>query len=368
MAGLNIKYIINEPTAAALYYAYKSGEKLSGTYVIYDLGGGTFDVSIIIANGSDIEILSSEGVSRLGGKDFDDKLIEIVREKFKEETGKDLNREDYDLNDAEEDKKSLSKRDNIKISTGRGAERTTISISKNEFEEAISTLIAQTEMLCESAIDQANLSLSDIKDIFLVGGSTRIPFIQKSVEKVFQKKPVSLHNPDEVVSLGASVYCGYRTSKENLNPVQESSIKRIKIQEITNHFFGTIAVEQDNETQKVSLSNSILINKGEKIPCARSSIYRTISENQTKIKCEVTQSSSSEKDPKFVNTIWSGNLDLPPNRPANQEVRITFSYDENQIMKCSFLDVNSGKETSIDLNMNKESEKNELDIEKLFVS
>ena len=368
-SGLNIKYIINEPTAAALYYSYKSGEELSGNYAVYDLGGGTFDISIIKSEGKEVEILSSEGVSRLGGKDFDDKLIEIVSSKFKEKTGKELKSDDYTYYDAENDKKSLSKRDSITISIGRGIDRAQISITREEFEKSISTLVAQTEMLCESALEQANIDASEVQNVFLVGGSTRTPLIQKSVEKVFKRKPVSFHNPDEVISLGASVYCGYKTDKKNLNVIQKASIQNIKIREITNHYFGTTILDVNQDTNEPSLINSILIKKGNKIPCSKSNVYHTVSDNQLSINCEVTQSSSEEKDPKFVNIIWKGQLELPEGRPAGQEVRVTFSYDENQIMKCSFLDVNSSKEKSIDLNMKKQDSSEEDDeIGKFFVA
>ena len=365
LAGLNIKYIINEPTASALYYAYKSGQDLSGHYAIYDLGGGTFDVSIIKASGKNIEVLSSEGVPHLGGKDFDDKLIELVRKKFKEQTGNELREDEYNYGDAEEDKKSLSKRDEINISLGRGADRVQIYIRKNEFEVAISSLVTQTEMLCESAMDEVKLTTNDIQEVFLVGGSTRIPFIKTSVEKTFNKKPLLTHNPDEVVSLGASVYCGYKTNQQNLNPIQKAFIDKVKIQEITNHFFGTIVLGE--EMEQIVLKNDTLIKKGDKIPCSKSRMYHTVKDNQSKINCRITQSGRDETDPKFVNIIWEGDLDIPSGRPAGQEVSVTFSYDENQIMKCSFLDVNSGRQKSIDLNMDKRNKVEEKGIEKFLV-
>ena len=366
LAGLNIKYIINEPTAAALYYAYdKSSQDLSGYYAVYDLGGGTFDVSIIKASGQDIEVVSSQGVSSLGGKDFDEKLIELVKKKFKEQTGRELNESEYDPEQAEEDKKSLSKRDEVNISLGRGADRVRIPIKRDEFQIAISSLVTQTEMLCESAMEEVALTPNDLQEVFLVGGSTRIPLIKKSVEKIFNKKPLSTHNPDEVVSLGASIYCGYKTSQKNLNTIQKAVIDKVKIQEITNHFFGTIIVGE--EMEHLELQNDILIKKGEKIPCSKSRIYGTIRDNQSTINCQITQSGRAETDPKFVNIIWKGELDIPSGRPAGQEVNISFSYDENQIMKCSFLDVNSGRKKSIDLSMSTINKIEEKEIEKFLV-
>ena len=184
---MSVKNIINEPTAAALYYAYSSGEELNGTYAIYDLGGGTFDISIIKVQGSDIEVINSDGVSKLGGDDFDAKIIEMVQSKFKEQTNKTLDDEDFTKNDAEDHKKTLSARDktNIRIASPNG--RATIEITREEFENSISTLIAQSEMTCENVLDEANLSVDDINEVILVGGSTRMPCVRESVEKVFKK-------------------------------------------------------------------------------------------------------------------------------------------------------------------------------------
>ena len=195
-AGLNVKNIINEPTAAALYYAFHSGRELDGTYAVYDLGGGTFDVSIISVHGKNVKVLATEGVSKLGGDDFDKVLQKIVSTKYKKEIGSDLDPEDYNLIDAEDDKKSLSRREVIKVSLRSAGGRASFEVHQKDFEEAISSFIAQTEMLCETAIDDADLVPSDISEVFLVGGSSRIPCIQKSVERVFKRTPVSFANPD----------------------------------------------------------------------------------------------------------------------------------------------------------------------------
>lgn len=366
MAGFNVNHIINEPTAAALYYSYTSKEKLSGNYAFYDLGGGTFDVSIVKIFGDDIKILASEGVAKLGGRDFDKKLQEVVFKKYKDKTGDNLPEEEYDLNKVEEDKKSLSKRESIKLSFGRGSDRVQILITKKEFETAISALVTQAEILCESAVKQSGLDISDIKAVFLVGGSTRVPFVRESINKVFKKEPISRDNPDEVVSLGASVYCGCKTDQVNLNPIQKAHIQKVDLQEITNHYFGTIVVRGSFEDRKYEKINAILISKGSKIPCSKSETFETIRDGQSNIECEVTQSSHEEIDPSFVNIIWKGDLELPQNRPAGQKILITYSYDSNQIMNCEFLDVASGIKKTIDLNINKKNGQNK-DLKKLLV-
>lgn len=132
-----MKYIINEPTAAALYYAFHSGRDLDGTYAVYDLGGGTFDISIIKVSGKDVEVLSTEGVSTLGGDDFDRALQNLVAEEYKKETGSNLDKEDYEIISAEEDKKSLSRREEVKINVRSSGGRATVTISRKAFEESI---------------------------------------------------------------------------------------------------------------------------------------------------------------------------------------------------------------------------------------
>src|SRR5690606_14695229 len=149
-AGLKIRNIINEPTAAALYYAYKTGSDLDGIYAVFDLGGGTFDVSIIQARGKNVEILSSDGVSRLGGDDFDKAIREIVKNKYQTLTGKEPETE-ISLSVAEKIKKHLS----LKEGTKQSIDGVTIEITKEEFESQISSQLAQIEMLCENAMDDA---------------------------------------------------------------------------------------------------------------------------------------------------------------------------------------------------------------------
>lgn len=362
-AGLNIKYIINEPTAAALYYAFKSGEELSGIYTVYDLGGGTFDVSIIRVDGQDVEVLSTNGVSRLGGDDFDSAILKLVQEKFKEKTGDDLQEEDFTKNDAEEEKKSLSKRDKVTVRVNRQL----IDITREEFEEAISALISQAEMLCEATIEEAEIEISDIKGVFLVGGSTRIPAVTESVKRVFDQEPVSSVNVDEVVALGAALYAAYKGDKSELSSVQKTAIQKIKVGESTSKCFGTIAVMDNQVTNQEKLMNSLLIRKGDKIPCSVTESYYTIHDGQESVSCKVTESSAPETDPRFVKVIWEGDLELPAKRNAGQEIKITFSYDENQIMKCSFIDVASKREKSINLSMASSAGDSKSGIDKFMV-
>ena len=362
-AGLTIKNIINEPTAAALYYAYSSGEELNGVYAVYDLGGGTFDVSIIKVEGSDIDVITSDGVNKLGGDDFDDILIEIVKGKYKEETGKVLDDEAFTKNDAEVNKKILSSREKTSIMLSSTKGRGKVEITRKEFEDAISSKIAATEITCENALEEAELSSDDINEVILVGGSTRMPCVKSSVEKVFKKKPKTFGNPDEAVALGAALYVAYKADPSSLTPLQRKAISKVNIADVTSKFFGTNVLDMTSTQGQSEVFNDILIKKGEKIPTSVVRDYSTVHDNQTAIQCTVNESNTDEKDPEFVTEIWNGVLELPAGRPAGQPIKVTFNYTENQTMACTFLDVQSGKKKEIDLTADNANTKTELDID-----
>jgi molecular chaperone DnaK len=362
-AGLDVKYIINEPTAAALYYAFKRDEELSGIYAVYDLGGGTFDISIIRVDGQDVEVMATNGVHKLGGDDFDAALQKLVQRKFKETTGEELEWDDFTKNEAEEEKKSLSKRKQVTVRVAKQM----VDIKREEFEEIISTFVTQAEMLCEATIAEAGIDVGDVKDVFIAGGSTRIPIVNESIKKVFHQEPTSSVNVDEVVALGAALYAAYKGDQSKLSTVQQNAIKKIQVSESSGKCFGTISVTTNEARGEMELTNSIIIKKGEKIPCSITQSFYTAYEGQEGINCKVTESTAAETDPRFVNVIWEGSLDLPPNRPENQEIKITFSYDENQVMKCSFVDVGTGKESKVDLTMTAPNADTTSEIDKFVV-
>ena len=225
LAGLKVENIVDEPTAAALYYAFKGGVELKGHFAVYDLGGGTFDVSIIKVEGQNINVLASAGIQKLGGDDFDVCLQKIVKKKFKDEHDEKLDETNYTITEAEEDKKSLSKREKINVR----ANKKIIGVTRAEFEQEISSLVSLSEMLCESILNETNLTAKDIQEVFLVGGNTRIPLVEDTVKRVFGKTPVKSDNVDEVVVLGASLYAAYKPYPSNLNLAQKEVVDKIKV-------------------------------------------------------------------------------------------------------------------------------------------
>ena len=363
-AGLNVEFIINEPTAAALYYAYQGDDAYGGYYAVYDFGGGTFDISVVKIDGQEIDVIATNGVSKLGGDDFDEELIKLVFSKYKDLTGDDLEKEDFTKTDAEEEKKSLSKRDKVVIRVNKKI----IEVTKLEYEEKIEGLIAQAEMLCETTVDEANIKISDLNGVFLVGGSTRTPSVLKSVKDLFQQEPISTVNVDEVVALGAALYAAHKGDKSNLSPIQKKAIEKITVTESTSKCFGTLALTFNESRNIQEMQNMTIIRKGEKIPVKKTDSVYTVHENQEMLSCKVTESVNEETDTNFVKIIWEGDLELPPGRPEGQEIQVTYEYDQNQMMKCSFLDVGTNKKSEVDLSMSKKDGiSSESEIDKFLV-
>jgi len=352
-AGLKVEYYIEEPTAAALYYATDTA--LDGKYLVYDFGGGTFDVTLIEAHGNNITVLYQDGVQQLGGKDLDHALLKIIGEKFRVKTNDDFDAVDcnFDKLAIESAKHSLTSKDKTSIrlvSAKHGP--IAIDLSRDEFEAGISHLVSQAEMACEAVLrcgkppeqTSEHVKKSDIKEIFMAGGTSRVPAMQASVERLFGKKP-KVKNPDQAIAMGAAIYAAHKASGGTLNMLQARAVANIDVALIAPHFFGTTVLNEDNS----GVHNDTVISKGNKLPCREERIYYTSRDNQTKLDCDVSQSAMEEKNTEFVSKIWEGDLELPSGRPAGQPIKVIFAYDINGTMQCSFEDMKTGKITKVDL-------------------
>jgi len=359
-AGLKLANIINEPTAAALYYAYSGKLKEAGLYAVFDLGGGTFDITIAQFDGKSVDVIWSDGIARLGGVDFDEALQMVVKEKYEELTGekvseKHMNHEGFDLHRIQDLKHSLSRREKVSIFV-KGQ---VIEVTREEFESKISNFVTQVYLCCENALDGADIEARQLDGVILAGGSTRIPIIRQTVQRLFGKEPLSIANVDEVVALGAALYAGHRTDHDVLTKLQQASATEMKVQDVANKHFGTRALNDlgwgpdfSNDPKPI---NSIIIKKGTPIPCSMTEKYFTVAENQTEINCTITECDHEEEkfDPRFVRIIAEGDLKLPHGRPSGQEIRVTYKYDINQIMHCYFEDIESGKKKEITIDLMK---------------
>jgi len=356
-AGLDVLKIINEPTAAAL--AYASSGQSAGTVLVYDFGGGTFDASVVRINSDkDIEVLCSNGEKQLGGHDLDLALAEHLSELFQSQEGVHLLR-DGDANTrhrvieaAEKTKKTLSR---MEVHTGipltyRQGASITCEVTRETFEDLISTHIEKTMMCVELSLAEAEIEAAAIDDVILVGGSTRIPAVERSLVELFGKPPLKSINPDEAVALGAAIQAAILLKDEADLPNEViQSMSDFTLSDVAHHSYGTACVEDIFGTGKLDERNDIIIPKGTKIPCSVTKYYQTVSDNQTEINCRVTQGEGEIID--FVDVWKSGVLQVPPGRKAGCEIVVTYSYDANEIMSCEFKDAESGKVTDFALDL-----------------
>lgn len=335
IAGLNVLRIINEPTAAALAYGLdkKEAEKI----VVYDLGGGTFDVTVLETGDNVVEVLATGGNAFLGGDDFDNALIDFLVSEFKSESGIDLKSDVMALQRlkeaAENAKKELSSamETNINLpfitADATGPKHLTKTISRAKFEGLIENFVSQTISKINEVIKDANVSKSDIKEVVMVGGSTRVPLVQEEVKKAFGKELNKSVNPDEVVAIGAAIQ----------GAVIKGDVKDVLLLDVTPLSLGI-------ETLGGVMSK--LIEKGTTIPTKKSQTFSTAEDNQSAVTINVLQGEREfARDNKSL-----GNFNLEGIMPAPRgvpQIEVTFDIDANGILTVSAKDKASGKAQNI---------------------
>ena len=351
MADIEVIELINEPTAAVLHYASLPGVEVGGRVMIFDLGGGTFDVTFAEVKNKKVDVLTSRGDKYLGGKDFDWEIAKLIKKKYHDIHKVDIdieNNKEY-IQKAEEVKKILSVKNkaSTNIDGPKGLQQ--IEITQEEFEESIQTYIEKIKMLIEEAMDASGMKPSRINQTLLVGGSTRIPIITKVLTKIMGKPPIKGVNVDEAVVCGAAIYAGLKTEKKKLSTEQQEALKDVNLTDVCNFYMGTLAYVTDPLTNRKVVANTIIIDRDAKLPVSVTKRYTTIVEGQEQLECSVTQSEGPEENKEFVNVIHNEMLNLPKGRPANQPIDITYSYDESGKMHCMFTDVESGNSHEIEL-------------------
>lgn len=347
-AGFNLgnDALVNEPTAAAIYYASTSPTKLKGKYLIYDFGGGTFDATILDVDGDDIKVLTSMGVQRLGGKDLDEKLIGLIGQKYTKLTNAEFRGKETMAEvqltrwEIEQFKMTLSTRERVSVPLKTDSGTLRVEVTRNEFNEAISTLITQAELAVDTALDNAKLEAKDLAGVFLAGGSTLVPAVAQSVERHLNIKPIS-RDPVGSVALGACMYAAIR-NKTKLSGAQTVAVGAKKVQDVTPHFFGT--TYRDRASRKLMVET--IIAKDRPLPCTETKSFSRGVQQGDSITIRITQSGSEQTDPDFVDIIWDGELKGLPLVQDDNEIKITYTYDTNGVMQCTILDVLSGKSLS----------------------
>ena len=351
LAGLNVIGIVNEPVAAALYYA--TTQNVNGRVLVYDLGGGTFDVTVLDVDGRKINIVCSQGDHALGGVDFDKKIIELFEEAYRKEHKTDLIQNEQDRakyeDEAEDVKKTLSRRNSVRKILYGSAGSVRVEITRQQYEKAIEALIARTEILIEVALEEAKSKVSDIQKVLLVGGSTRMPIVQHRLKEKFGFDPEIAVNVDECVALGAAIHAGLTLLRDKPKKVSAgiaAGLKEVRLRDVCNHSYGTICAPIDEETGRHVIRNSIILRKNTPLPCEATQTFYTMSDGQTELQVAITQ--GEDEDPDFVNRIATEIFKLPPNRPANQPIHVRYSYDVNQRMHCQFIDEESGRTLEVE--------------------
>ena len=349
-AGFVVKHIINEPTAAALAFGINN-LKTEGKVLVYDLGGGTFDVTVLEMIEGSLDVIASRGLDRLGGKDFDEKIVDQIINEIKTEHDIDLSRDLTAMarikDAAEKAKVMLSSVNNTSIYLPFIAQKDgeTISfemdVTREWYEDLIRDFIPQTMNCVDDALKAAKLSASDIDIVLAVGGSSRTPLIRSELERRFEKKLQGRINPDEAVALGAAVQAGL------LN--EEISADSIAIFDVCNHSLG-ISVVRDTANGREKGYFSRLILRDTHLPFSFTDTFTTIHDYQTVINVEVYQGESDrvENNSKIAEMAVMG---IPVNKAGEEEIEITFRYNISGMLDVSAVIVSTGEETSISINM-----------------
>jgi molecular chaperone DnaK len=336
IAGLTVRRIINEPTAAALAYGMdKKGQDM--TIAVYDLGGGTFDISILELGGGVFEVKATNGDTHLGGDDFDRTIIEWLAEEFRQQEGIDLIKNPESLQRlkeaAEKAKIELSSGTTTDINlpyisfTDSGAKHLVRQLSRAKFEQLTEELVRRTLEPCRKALEQAGMSVNDIHEVILVGGSTRIPRIQQAVEEFFKKKPNRSVNPDEVVAVGAAIQGGVLTGE----------VKDVLLLDVTPLSLGI-------ETLGGVFTK--LIEANTTIPKRASQVFSTAQDNQPSVEINVLQGERpmAAQNRKIGRFVLDG---IPSLRKGEPQIEVTFDIDANGILSVSAKEMTSGKQQTI---------------------
>lgn len=351
IAGLEVKRIINEPTAAALAYGLDKGETKDEKIAVYDLGGGTFDVSILELGDGVFEVKSTNGDTHLGGADFDRIIINYFADEFKKEHGIDITGDNAAMqrlrDEAEKAKIELSTAQEVDVNLpfltadAEGPKHFEHKLTRARLESLVADLIDKTAAPCEKALKDAKLKTSDINAVVLVGGMTRMPAVQEKVKQIFGKEPMKGVNPDEVVAIGAAIQGG----------VLQGDVKDILLLDVTPLSLGI-------ETMGGVMTK--LIERNTTIPTSKSEVFSTAADNQPQVEVHVAQGEREMIDgnKSLGRFILDG---IPPAPRGVPQIEVTFNIDANGILNVTAKDKGSGKEQSITISGSGNLDKSEVE-------
>jgi molecular chaperone DnaK len=325
LAGLSVLRLLNEPTGAAIAYGIDHSD--AGTILVYDLGGGTFDVTVLRRDGDELVAVATDGDRNLGGFDFDNVLMELVARKVADDGGPDL----FDAGSVQADlrekcelaKRTLSNVAKASVYVSVGGRNFSIPISREEFAEATEPLLFRTQVCVDSVLEAAGVTWSQVDRLLLVGGSTRMPMVRELMTQLSGKQPEVGVNPDEAVAVGAGAVAVLSTRGGHLPSGSPQTF-----QDITSQGLGVAALD---ETQR--LRNSVIIHRNSQVPCQRSELFYTLVDAQERVQLQVIVGDDPDLD--FCAVVHERPIELPPGLPAETCVKIVMSYDIDGIVHLS---------------------------------
>jgi len=339
LAGLEVLNIINEPTSAALAYGVdKSGQ--DENVLVYDLGGGTFDVSLVkIASGL-VKVIGTDGNHNLGGKDWDDRLVNFICKNFENKHGIDP-LDDVDkfreiLVNVEKAKKALTSLEKTFIIINYDGINEKVEITRQMFEDLTKDLLSQTETLMEKVLDETGYSFDQISSVLMVGGSTRMPMCKKLAKKVSGKEPNCSINPDECVALGAAIQANRQLQQRGI--IQKSSIGLMKLQDVTAHSLGLVIISADGKKYE----NAIILPKNRQIPAVDSQIKVLLTSSRKENQLEIYLLQGESKRPLDNTLLGKYTFNGVPHYKGETRIKIEYKYDSNTIVKVEAYDEKSG--------------------------
>ena len=349
IAGLDVKRIINEPTAAALAYGFdkKKGEQVA----VYDLGGGTFDISILDISADTVEVKSTNGDTHLGGADFDQIIIKWIIDEFKKDQGIDLSKDTLALQRIKE----AAEKAKIELSTtmeseinqpfittdANGPKHLVLKMTRAKLEELVGDLVEKTIKPCQEALKDAGMGINDIEEVILVGGMTRMPLVQKRVKEFFKKEPNLNVNPDEVVALGAAVQAG----------VMQGDVKDVLLLDVTPLTLGI---------ETLGGVATPLIEKNTTIPTSKTQIFSTATDGQTSVEIHIVQGDRPmAADNKTLGRFILGGIPISPR--GIPQIEVSFDIDANGILNVKASDKATGKEQHITITASSGLSKEEIE-------
>ncbi len=338
IAGLNVLEVVNEPTAAAIAYGLgrSTGPAKDETIVVYDLGGGTFDVTFMRLRAGKLEVIATGGDRNLGGFDFDNAVMELLNEAFKAEHGVDLFDDPAAAQDlrekAEVAKRTLSSPNmqSTQVFLAGGGKTKRVALTLADFDRVTKDLVQKTANILELVREDSGLAWTDVDKLLLVGGSTRMKSIPAIVEKVAGKAPsIELH-PDEVVALGAALKAEFLGAAAAGGRGSRGGLEPPEIIDVCSHSMGVVV------KRGMGQANSIVLKKDTPIPCEVSDVFTTVQDNQTGLRLKITEGEA--EDLADVTMAAEADIAIPP-YPAGAEVRVTFKYDKNGTIRVTVFDL-----------------------------